>query len=243
MNSPPLHVSALFIMLVFGIAFFYFISVYATGRKMNLSAGEAGRNIFMSILCIFGWLMFTLVLTLTGILQNFDSMPPRILIVVLPPLFAIVLLVTSKKFMALSDQLNHFWLVYPQSFRIIVELILWMLYRYGMVPQQMTFEGRNLDVLTGLSAPFVAYYCFRKKTWSPKVALVWNIVGVLLLLNIVVVAVLSTPYPFRYFMNEPANRVIFGFPFVWLPGFVVPFALFMHVLSIHRLLRRPDGTL
>lgn len=243
MNAPPLHVSALFIMLVFGIAFFYFISVYATGRKMNLPAHEAGGNIFKSIFSILGWLMFTLILTLTGVLQNFESMPPRIMIVVLPPLVAIVLLVTSKRYLALADQLNHFWLIYPQSFRLIIEVILWLLYHYGVIPKQMTFEGRNFDVLTGISAPFVAYYCFRKKTWSPKVALVWNIVGLLLLLNIVVVAVLSTPYPFRYFMNEPANTIVFNFPFVWLPAFVVPFALFLHVLSIHRLLRRPDGTL
>ena len=99
----------------------------------------------------------------------------------------------------------------------------------------MTFEGRNFDILVGITAPFIAYYCFVKKSWPLKVALVWNIAGVLLLANIVIVAVLSTPYPFRQFMNEPANTVIFSFPFVWLPGFVVPFALLLHLIAIRRL--------
>jgi len=68
--------------------------------------------------------------------------------------------------------------------------------------------------------------------------LLWNIVGLLVLANIVVVAVLSTPYPFRYFMNEPGNTIVFNFPFVWLPSFVVPFALLLHLISIRRLIAK-----
>ena len=139
--------------------------------------------------------------------------------------------------MVIGEQVDQFWLIYPQSFRIVVELILFLLYRYKAVPVQMTFEGLlNFDILAGLTAPFVAYYCFRKKTWSPRVALVWNIISLMLLINIMVIAALSTPYHFRYFMNEPVNIIPFYFPFVWLPTFVVPFAFFLHVLSIKRLL-------
>ena len=133
------------------------------------------------------------------------------------------------------EQFNVFWIVYAQSFRMIMEFILWLLYRYSIIPVQMTFAGRNFDILIGFTAPFVAYFCFIKKTWSPKVALIWNFAGLLLLGNIVVVALLSTPYPFRVFMNEPANTLVFSFPFVWLPAFVVPFALLLHLISIKRL--------
>jgi hypothetical protein len=82
----------------------------------------------------------------------------------------------------------------------------------------------------------VAYYCFNKKSWSPKVAIVWNIAGLLLLANIVVIAILSTPFPFRVFMNDPANTIVFYFPFIWLPSVAVPFALLLHLISLRRLL-------
>jgi hypothetical protein len=59
-----------------------------------------------------------------------------------------------------------------------------------------------------------------------------------ILLNIVIVAVLSTPVPFRVFMNEPANTVILSFPFVWLPTVVVPIAFLGHIASLRQILSR-----
>ena len=117
-----------------------------------------------------------------------------------------------------------------------MEFILWLLFRYRVIPVQMTFAGGNYDIIIGLTAPVVAYYCFNRRIWSPKAALVWNFIGLGMLLYIMVVSILSTPYSFRYFMNEPANTLPFHFPFVWLPGVVVPFAMLLHLLSIRRLI-------
>jgi hypothetical protein len=60
----------------------------------------------------------------------------------------------------------------------------------------------------------------------------------LLLLNILVIAVLSMPTPFRYFQNEPANTLVAKFPFVLLPGILVPIAYTMHIFSLRQLLAR-----
>lgn len=40
--------------------------------------------------------------------------------------------------------------------RVPVEIVLLWLYQYEQVPQLMTFEGRNFDILSGLTAPLVA---------------------------------------------------------------------------------------
>lgn len=237
----PLHLSLLFIALVFVIAFFIVVTVSVYANRGPLPDGDKGKMVLTALLAVLAWLTFTLILTQTGFLDDFQSMPPHILLVVVPPLAVIIFLLFSKKFMRLGTQVNQFWLVYPQSFRIVMEFILWSLYRYKCIPVQMTFEGMNFDILAGLTAPFVAYYCFRKQTWPKWIGLVWNFISLGLLFNIVIVALLSTPYPFRQFMNEPANTVIFYFPFVWLPGFVVPFALFLHLLSIRKLLARPTA--
>ena len=235
MVAVPLHISALFISLVFTIAFLILIAVHISSDRANLPAEERRNNFVVSIVFILVWLLFTLLISSSGFLYEYNLMPPHLLLVVLPPLIFILLLTNAKQFIELTEQFNVFFLVYAQSFRILMEIILWQLYRYQVIPVQMTFEGLNFDILIGISAPFVAYYCFVKKSWSPKVALVWNFTGILLLANIVAVAILSTPYPFRYFMNEPANTVVFGFPFVWLPAFVVPFALLLHLVAIRRL--------
>jgi len=236
----PLHISALFIALVFGIAFLIIIAVQACGRRLNLPFEETRNNNAATIIVLLVWLTFTLIIGVSGFLNDFTSMPPKLLLITLPPFLFLLVILLSKQFHELCAPLDNFWFIYPQTFRVLMEFILWLLYKYGIIPVQMTFEGRNFDILVGLTAPIIAYYCFNRKTWSPKVALVWNFAGLALLINVVVISFLSTPYPFRQFMNEPANTIVFYFPFIWLPAVVVPFALFLHVLSIRRLLLTKD---
>jgi hypothetical protein len=77
-----------------------------------------------------------------------------------------------------------------------------------------------------------------KKHGSKKLAIAFNFLGVLLLLNILVIAVLSMPSPFRYFMNEPANTLVAQFPYILLPGVLVPIAYGLHILSLRQLLTK-----
>jgi hypothetical protein len=46
------------------------------------------------------------------------------------------------------------------------------------------------------------------------------------------------PTPFRYFQNEPANTLVAKFPFILLPGILVPIAYSMHIFSLRQLLAR-----
>jgi hypothetical protein len=231
----PLHISALFIALVFGIAFLIIIAVQACGKRLNLPFEETRNNISAAIIVLLVWLMFTLIIGLSGFLSDFTAMPPKILLIVVPPFVFMLVILMSKQFHELSAPLDNFWFIYPQSFRILMEFILWLLFRYKIIPVQMTFEGYNFDIIIGLTAPIIAYYCFNRKIWSPKIALVWNFAGLALLINIVVISFLSTPY-FTVFTTKPANMVAFYFPFVWLPAVVVPFAFLLHILSIRKLI-------
>jgi hypothetical protein len=56
-----------------------------------------------------------------------------------------------------------------------------------------------------------------------------------LLVKIVAVAVLSTPVPFRHFLEGPPNLLPSTFPFVWLPAFLVQVALGSHLLVFRQL--------
>jgi cytochrome c biogenesis factor len=99
----------------------------------------------------------------------------------------------------------------------------------------MTFEGRNFDILSGISAPFIAYFGFNKRTLSRKTLLVWNVVCLALVLQVVVTGILSAPSAIQQFSFDQPNYAILIFPFVWLPGIVVPIVIFGHLTSIKRL--------
>jgi hypothetical protein len=122
-----------------------------------------------------------------------------------------------------------------QSFRIVVELLLWMAFTKGLLPEQMTFEGRNFDVFAGILGLLAGWLMLRNKRWWKAVALVYNIIGLGLLMNILVIAVLSMPTSLRYFMNEPANTIVAEFPFIYLPGILVVIALALHIFSLRQL--------
>ena len=68
-----------------------------------------------------------------------------------------------------------------------------------------------------------------------KVALAWNVLGLLALTNVVIRAVLTTPGPFNLIHTIVPNRMMGTFPFLFIPGFFVPLAVVLHVLAIRAL--------
>jgi hypothetical protein len=121
--------------------------------------------------------------------------------------------------------------------RIPVELILYWLSLQKAVPALMTFEGRNFDILAGITAPAMAlFFCSGSKTHN-RILLAWNIVSLLLLLNIVGNALFSAPGPLQRFAFDQPNIAILYFPFNWLPVFIVPVVLFGHLVAIRQLCR------
>ena len=96
----------------------------------------------------------------------------------------------------------------------------------------MTFEGRNFDILSGITAPIVAWLAFRNQKTNRILLIIWNIFALILLFNIVITAFLSVPSPIQQLAFEQPNRAVLYFPFVWLPAAVVPIVLFSHLASL-----------
>jgi hypothetical protein len=120
-----------------------------------------------------------------------------------------------------------------------VEIVLLWLYQAGQVPQLMTFEGRNFDILSGLTAPVVAWLAFRGGKVNRPLLIVWNLFALALLLNILTIAVLSLETAFQKFAFDQPNRGVLYFPFVWLPAIIVPIVFVSHIISLRQLFRRP----
>jgi hypothetical protein len=121
--------------------------------------------------------------------------------------------------------------------RIGVEIGLLSLSIHEAIPKAMSFEGRNFDILSGLTAPLVYYFGFVKHRMGRKALILWNVVCVLLLLNVVSSAFLSLPGRFQQFGFERPNIGVGYFPFLLLPAILVPLVLFAHAATIRQLVQ------
>lgn len=196
-----------------------------TGYFIYRASGYNKAVIIFSV----AWLLLQGGLTLSGFYQVRGGVPPRFSLLLIPPVLLIVGLFATNRGRAFLDGFDAAQLTLLHVVRLPVELILWALYLYHLVPGRMTFEGGNLDILSGLSAPFIFYFGYVKPLISRKWLLAWNIACMLLLVNIVSRAVLSFGQP---------NLALFYFPFSWLPSFVVPAVLLAQLLNIRKLIQR-----
>jgi hypothetical protein len=220
MENLPFYISGLFIATTLLTLFF----LYKSSNRSLLVTGIA-----------VAWLSLQAGLGLSGFYTITTGIPPRFMLLIGPPLVCTVILFSSSRRRAFVDSWNARWLTYLHIVRVPVEIVLFLLFIHHQVPQIMTFEGHNYDILSGVTAPVVAYLAFTRKQLSRTILLAWNFICVALLLNIVVTAVLSIPLPFQQFAFEQPNRALLYFPFIWLPCFIVPVVLLSHLVMIRRL--------
>jgi hypothetical protein len=181
------------------------------------------------------WLLIQSVLALNGFFQTFDVLPPRTFAFGPLPFFALTLIYLAffRKFLS---HLPLTALTLIHVIRIPVELVLLWLYQNGLVPVEMTFEGRNFDILSGITAPVVYFLAFRGGKANRWLLIVWNLAALVLLTNIVTIAVLAFPSPFQIVGLDQPNVGVTYFPFVWLPAVIVPIVFFCHVASLWKLI-------
>ena len=187
------------------------------------------------LLIILIWLAVQALIAGSGFYTVTDTLPPRFLLLVLPPLLVIAGLFLSPNGRKFIDGLDLKSLTILHTIRIPVELVLFYLFTYKAVPELMTFEGRNFDILSGITAPVIFYFAFIRKQFDRKVLLIWNVICLGLLVNIVSNAILSAPFPFQQFAFDQPNIAVLYFPFIWLPCCVVPLVLLSHLAAFRQL--------
>ena len=165
--------------------------------------------------------------------------PPTLFLLLVLAVGASIWLWRSALGSLLADHLPLAWLVGHQAFRILVELLLHRAHTEGLIGAQMTYLHLNFDVLTGLSGLILAFVLMARPL--PRwLLLIWNWLGLALLVNIVTIAMLSAPTPFRLFVEGPPNLFVTQLPFVWLPAILVQAALIGHLILFRRLRSNPD---
>ena len=189
----------------------------------------AARRAFLTVGAVaLAWLTLTGLIAQSGLLRQWDRTPaPFALLVV-----AVVALASVIAFSRLGDRIARFaplWaLVAVQAFRLPLELAMHVMYERGIMPGEMTYTGRNFDIITGASAIGVAALVATGLAGRRLVA-AWNILGLVLLVNVVTVAILATPR-IRYFGDDRLNVWVTYVPYIWLPAVMVLAALAGHLV-------------
>jgi hypothetical protein len=186
-----------------------------------------------------GWLVYVGALSALGVVGNPALKPPGVLYIVIPVIaFVALFAVRSKRGGAVASALPIGLLMGAQVFRVGVELCLHQLWQQGLVPKLMTYEGGNVDIFIGLSAPVVVWLA-RSGTVGRRAAIAWNVLGLLALANVLVRSALTAPGPLNFIHSDLPNLAIGTFPYTYIAGFFAPLAVMLHVLSIRHLRSQP----
>jgi hypothetical protein len=224
-NAGLLHVATVALMVVF------FVWLFARTSAAPVRAGVA------TLVVLVVWLAYAAIFALTGVTLRVDTLPPGGFAVLGPALvglFAIFFALRRQSAGPVLAAMPLGALHWGQTFRLPVEIVLAMLADARLLPYLMTYHGTNFDILTGITAPFAALAAVRG--WR-RTALAWNWLGLALVLNIALTSIVSFSGPTNLTGVTPPADFAMTFPMVWLPAFLVPAAILLHLLAIVRLSR------
>src|SRR5262249_34846762 len=138
------------------------------------------------------WLAYVGLFSSLGYMRDPSLRPPGIVWVVGPVVLFIAVLVFSNIGARVAAAIPLWLILGLESFRIGVELLVHRLWEDGLVPKLITYEGGNVDMLVGLSAPIIAWIATTGRL-GLKFAMGWNALGLLALANVAARSALSTP--------------------------------------------------
>jgi hypothetical protein len=180
------------------------------------------------------WMGVQTAIALSGFYFVTTGLPPRLALAIAPPVLLMVGMFATAAGRRFIDGMDLKWVVLLHTVRILVEVNLYLLFLYKQVPKLMTFEAGNLDILIGVTAP-LAWWAYRTGRIGRTGLLVWNGLGLVSVLNAFGRAMLSAPFPFQRIAFDQPTVAILSFPFVLLPAFIVPVAIFCHLVLFWRM--------
>lgn len=207
----------------------------ASLKKIGTESLVRKKRIAIVLVVMIAWFLGQHFISQTGFYAN-TSLPPRMPLFVLMPLFLFTFIFLQKKRNSkVLASIPIFIPIFYQSFRAVIELLFYFTYQKGILPVHVTFEGANYDILLGISALFVGLYAMRKNP-SINLLIIWNVIGIL------VVAVAAFTFISSFYLPQvwggSENLIsdeFLQYPFLLLPSFFMPSAVFFHVLSIIQL--------
>lgn len=233
MENVPGYVAGTFIAVVIAvIGFLYYAINAATPDKKNITTS-------IVITLLLGWIFVVSLLVFDGYFTHLSGIPrlPIFVGIISSMMIACFIIPTSRNILM---NMPITTLHYIHIVRVPVEMVLWWLAVSRAIPVEMTFEGRNYDIISGISAPFAAVFMVGGRSKNRIGAVIWNIISLLLLIHIIYTSVSYMPYFYTPTIDKVANLGMFYFPYILLPTFIVPAVIFSHLASLMQLIFKKD---
>ena len=203
--------------------------VIATALTLRGAAAVQRRFLIGSLI----WVSLVSAAAFAGLLLPRTGQPPLPFVVMLVSIIVLGVAISRSRAGERLARAPLAWLVLFQSFRLPLELAMHRAYTEGLMPEQMSYSGRNFDIVTGATALALglAMMVIAVPRW---IVAAWNVLGLLLLANILVVAMLSTPV-FAYFGPDRLNVFVMSMPYTLLPAVMVLAAWAGHLIIFRAL--------
>ena len=234
MVQPSTVTTVVFVLIVAALAVAFVVGVARGGGGDESDEARRRWTIGAAVGTVL-WLAVFGAVSASGILETPMLPPPAMLFMVASMLGAII--VAFSRVGARLSGLPVAALVGFQAFRLPLEIVLHQWAREGVLPVQMTFNGHNFDIVTGVLAIVVGALARRGR--APRaLVLGFNVVGLGLLITVGAIAIMSSPIPLRTYFNDPPVLLAFYFPYGWIVPVCVAGALLGHLLVFRALARR-----
>lgn len=207
---------------------------FVAAAVIGISAAYLPRRTTLAIVAGLAiWLVYVGLFSALGYMRDPSLRPPGIVWVVSPVVVFVVFVARSSVAARVAAAIPLWLILGFESFRIGVESLIHRLWEDGLVPKLLTYAGGNVDMFVGLSAPIIAWVATRGRLGlrlGLKLALGWNVLGLLSLANAAASAVLTGPL--KLVSTEVPNVAMGMFPYAYIPGLLAPLAVTLHVLAI-----------
>lgn len=227
-----------FVILPAALAAAFVWGVHAAWQRSGAPRPASRRAAVLAAAGTVAWLSLTLLAARSGILRQWTGTPPPFAILVIT-IFAMAAAISFSRMGGRLARLPLWMLVAIQSFRFPLEIAMHRMYERGIMPEPMSYSGRNYDIVTGVTAIVVAALV-AAGAGGRRLVFAWNLLGTVLLANIIMIAILATPR-FAYFGVDQLNVWVTYPPFVWLPAMMVLAALIGHAVVFRALARLRRG--
>jgi hypothetical protein len=196
------------------------IGIFLVAERATISAFQKRFVQITSAMLFIAWFATIYLIAQNGFFNANGAIPLTLL---LSLIFGFSLFF-SQTFRKLLTVTPIHWIIGFQVFRVLGSVFL-IGYVQGLLPGIAALPGGIGDVLTGITAPLVAYWFYKNGKGARLIAYIWNSFGVLELVNALTLGVLAqTPL----LKAEPTATLLAILPFVLFPAFTTPRSLLLH---------------
>ena len=228
--------------LAIGVCVYVLLVVWLSlrGLERGLERSDCAAPVRRSILLRLGALLGTWFIAITAAATSgawLDPSFPRPLGYVLPALVLAGVLWRAGWLIAAVDSLPLWAIPALQMLRIGGGLTLFAAWAADLAPWAFVGAAGVGDVAVGVSGGLVALALAARAPWAITAARLWNVAGLADIAHTLYRGLRTAPGPLQATFDGPPNLVPALFPLLYLPAFIVPLTILLHLLSLQQLAR------